>query len=109
MVGIAAGLEIGGVSRYLSVPFAAAAVTALVLAGSFHRVEIVLLVLSSVFVTYIASGILAHPRWGQAARGLVVPDLPPAVTRSLSPRPPSARRSPLGGSPSSSPTPSTRS
>jgi len=51
MVGIAAGLEIGGVSRYLSVPFAAAAVTALVLAGSFHRVEIVLLVLSSVFVT----------------------------------------------------------
>src|SRR5438067_370131 len=55
---------------------AAAAVTALVLAGSFHRVEIVLLVLSSVFVTYIASGILAHPRWGQAARGLVVPDLP---------------------------------
>src|SRR5437764_3982062 len=76
MAGIAAGLEIGGVSRYLSVPRAAAAVTALVLAGSFHRVEIVLLVLSSVFVTYIASGILAHPRWGQAARGLVVPDLP---------------------------------
>src|SRR5438874_12131954 len=76
MAGIAAGLEIGGVSRCLSVPLAAAAVTALVLAGSFHRVEIVLLVLSSVFVTYIASGILAHPRWGQAARGLVVPDLP---------------------------------
>src|SRR5439155_2820414 len=76
MAGIAAGLEIGGVSRYLSVPLAAAAVTALVLAGSFHRVEIVLLVLSSVFITYIASGILAHPHWGQAARGLVVPDLP---------------------------------
>jgi NRAMP (natural resistance-associated macrophage protein)-like metal ion transporter len=76
MAGIAAGLEIGGVSRYVSVPLAAAAVTTLVLVGSFHRVEIVLLVVSSVFLTYIASGILAHPHWGQAARGLVVPDLP---------------------------------
>jgi len=76
MAGIAAGLEIGGVSRYLSVPLAAAAVTTLVLAGSFHRVELVLLVISSVFITYIASGILAHPHWGEAARGLVVPDLP---------------------------------
>jgi NRAMP (natural resistance-associated macrophage protein)-like metal ion transporter len=76
MAGIAAGLEIGGVSRYVSVPVAAAAVTTLVLAGTFHRVELVLLVISSVFITYIASGILAHPQWGQAARGLVVPDLP---------------------------------
>ena len=76
MAGIAAGLEIGGVSRYVSVPLAAVAVTTLVLAGSFHRVEIVLLVISSVFITYIASGILAHPHWGEAARGLVVPELP---------------------------------
>jgi len=76
MAGIAAGLEIGGVSRYVSVPVAAVAVTALVLGGTFHRVEIVLLVVSSVFITYIASGILSHPHWGQAARGLVVPGLP---------------------------------
>lgn len=76
MAGIAARLEIGGVSRYVSVPVATVAVTTLVLAGSFHRVEIVLLVISSVFVTYIASGILAHPHWGKAARGLAVPDLP---------------------------------
>jgi Mn2+/Fe2+ NRAMP family transporter len=76
MAGIAAGLEIGGVSRYVSVPVAAVAVTTLVLVGTFHRVEIVLLVISSVFLTYIASGILAHPHWGEAARGLVVPDLP---------------------------------
>ena len=76
MAGIAAGLELGGVSRYVSVPVAAVAVTTLVVVGSFHRVEIVLLVISSVFLTYIASGLLAHPHWGQAARGLVVPGLP---------------------------------
>lgn len=76
MAGIAAGLEIAGVPKYASVPIAAAAVTALVLGGTFHRVEVVLLVLSSVFITYIASGLLAHPHWGAAARGLLVPGLP---------------------------------
>ena len=76
MAGIAAGLEIGGVSRYVSVPLAGVAVTTLVVVGTFHRVEIVLLVISSVFLTYIASGIIAHPHWGHAARGLLVPSLP---------------------------------
>ena len=55
---------------------AAVAVSALVLRGSFHRVEHVLLVLSAVFVTYVVAGFLAHPDWGAAARGLVVPSLP---------------------------------
>jgi NRAMP (natural resistance-associated macrophage protein)-like metal ion transporter len=78
--GVAASFELlGGVSRYLSVPLVGIAVSLLVLRGSFHRVEHVLLALSAVFVTYIASGILAHPNWGEAARGLVVPSMP--VTR----------------------------
>lgn len=76
LAGIAAGLEIAGISRYVSVPLAAGAVSALVVAGSFHRVELVLLTISSVFITYIASGILSHPHWNEAARGLAVPGLP---------------------------------
>jgi NRAMP (natural resistance-associated macrophage protein)-like metal ion transporter len=59
--GIAAGFELFGVSRYVSVPIAAAGVSFLVLRGSFHRVERVLLAVSAVFVTYILSGALAHP------------------------------------------------
>jgi Mn2+/Fe2+ NRAMP family transporter len=74
--GVAAACELAGISRYLSVPVAAAAVGVLVLRGSFHRVEHVLLALGAVFVAYIASGILAGPDWGSAARGLVVPELP---------------------------------
>jgi len=75
--GVAASLELlAGISRYASVPLAAIGVSALVLRGSFHRVEHVLLLLSAVFVTYIASGLLAHPDWGAAAKGLVVPNLP---------------------------------
>ena len=45
---------------------------ALVLRGGFHRVEHVLLALSSIFVAYILAGFLAHPGLGRAARGLVV-------------------------------------
>lgn len=74
--GIAAGFELFGVSRYISVPVAAVAVSLLVLRGSFHRVERVLLVLSTVFLAYIASGFMAGPDWGAAARGTVVPSMP---------------------------------
>ena len=48
----------------------------LVLRGSFHRVEHILLALSAVFVAYILSGFLAHPDLGATAKGLVVPQMP---------------------------------
>ena len=74
--GIAAGFELFGVSRYISVPVAAMAVSLLVLRGSFHRVERVLLGLATVFLAYIASGFLAGPDWAAALRGTVVPSMP---------------------------------
>ncbi len=74
--GVAASLGLAGVSRYVSVPVAAVAVSALVLKGSFHRVERVLLGIGTIFAAYIVSGFLAGPDWGSAARGLVVPSLP---------------------------------
>ena len=75
--GVAAGMELlGGMSRYLSVPLAAIGVSALVLRENFRHVEHILLALSSVFVAYIISGFLAHPDWGAAAKGLVVPSIP---------------------------------
>jgi NRAMP (natural resistance-associated macrophage protein)-like metal ion transporter len=75
--GVAAGADLlGGVSRYLSVPFAAAGVSLLVLRGTFRYVEHILLALSTVFVAYVISGFLAHPDWGATAKGLVVPSLP---------------------------------
>jgi Mn2+ and Fe2+ transporters of the NRAMP family len=75
--GVAASLELlAGISRYATVPLAGIAVSALVLRGSFRRVEHVLLLLSAVFITYIGAGLLAHPDWGQVAKGLVVPHMP---------------------------------
>lgn len=75
--GLAAGAQLlTGVGRGIAVPVAAIAVGALVLRGNFHRVEHVLLALSSVFVTYIVAGFLAGPDWGEAARGAIVPSVP---------------------------------
>jgi NRAMP (natural resistance-associated macrophage protein)-like metal ion transporter len=77
LAGVAAGSELlFGTSRYVSVPLAAIAISILVLRENFHRVEHLLLALSSVFVAYVVAGILAHPDWGAAARGLVVPSIP---------------------------------
>jgi NRAMP (natural resistance-associated macrophage protein)-like metal ion transporter len=75
--GLAAGAHLlTGVGRGVAIPVAAVAVGVLVLRGSFHRVEHVLLALSAVFVTYIVAGFLAGPDWGEVARGSFVPSLP---------------------------------
>lgn len=74
--GIAAGGELFGVSRYVSVPLAAVGVSLLVLRRGFRGIEHILLALSSVFLCYVLAGVLAGPDWGDAARGLVVPSLP---------------------------------
>lgn len=75
--GVAAGMQLlGGVNPYLSVPLAAAAVSALVLRESFRQIEHVLLLLSSVFVAYIVAGFMAGPDWGATAKGLLMPGMP---------------------------------
>ena len=75
--GVVAGTELlFGTTRYISVPLAALGVSILVLRENFHRVEHFLLALSSVFAAYVISGFLAHPDWGAAAKGAVVPNLP---------------------------------
>jgi len=74
--GIAAGGQIFGVPRVISVPVAAVLVSLLVLRGGFRRVERVLLALSAVFIAYVGAGLLAGPDWAAALHGLVVPTLP---------------------------------
>ena len=74
--GVAIGLELAGVSRYVSVPAAAALVGFVVLRGSFHRIEHVLLLLTTTFIAYVGAALLAQPDWRAAGRGLVVPSLP---------------------------------
>ncbi len=74
--GIGAVAQLAGLPTALCVLGAAGLIVGLVLAGSFHRVEHVLLALSAVLASYFVAGVLAQPDWSQAARGLVVPSMP---------------------------------
>ena len=72
-VGIAAATELFGIPRFLSVPVAAIIIWWLVVKGSYQRVERVFLVMTLVFLAYIASAFLARPDWSKVAVGLVRP------------------------------------
>lgn len=71
--GIASGMEMFGVSKYISVPVAALGVWLLVVGGSYKRVQRVFLGLSLVFLTYVVAAFLAQPNWGEALHDTVVP------------------------------------
>lgn len=71
--GIAASMELFGVSKYLSVPAAGLLVWLLVVKGSYQQVEKVFLVMTLVFFAYPISAILAHPNWSQVATGILRP------------------------------------
>lgn len=73
--GIAAGTEIFGISRYISVPVAAFLVWIVVILGSYKYVEKVLLVFCVIYVTYIISGIMIHPDWGMVIKETVTPHI----------------------------------
>lgn len=71
--GIASGMEMFGVSRYVSVPIAAAAVWFLLVGGNYKRVQSVLMALSFVFVTYVVAAFMAQPDWNAAIASTVTP------------------------------------
>jgi NRAMP (natural resistance-associated macrophage protein)-like metal ion transporter len=71
--GVAASMQIFGVSKYISVPLAAIAVWLLVVRGSYSQVEKIFLVACGFYLTYVVSAILAKPDWLVAAKETVAP------------------------------------
>ncbi|MES9995879.1 Nramp family divalent metal transporter [Desulfovibrio aminophilus] len=72
--GIAAGMELFGVSRFISVPLAAVAVWLLIVKGTYRLVEKIFLVACLVYVAYPVAAFLAKPDWLAVGRGLVLPE-----------------------------------
>src|SRR3990172_13409572 len=72
--GIAASLELFGVSRFISVPLAALLIWALVVKGSYRIVERVMLFFCIIYGSYIISGFLAKPPWLDVMSQLVTPN-----------------------------------
>ena len=73
--GVAAAMQIFGVSKYIAVPIAAILVWSLVIRGTYRQVEVIFLVACAFYVTYVISAVMAKPDWILAAKGVVIPNL----------------------------------
>ncbi len=73
--GVAAAFEIFGVTKYVSVPLAAGLVFYTTRAWGYERMRKVFLVSAMLYFVYVVSGVLAHPDWGAALHGSVVPTM----------------------------------
>jgi Mn2+/Fe2+ NRAMP family transporter len=71
--GVAASLEIFGISKFIAVPLAAVGVWLLIVKGSYRLVERVFLFASAVYLAYFVSSVLAKPSWSDVGRAIVVP------------------------------------
>jgi NRAMP (natural resistance-associated macrophage protein)-like metal ion transporter len=71
--GVAASMEIFGVSKYISVPLSAFFVWWLVVKGSYKSVEKAFLAACLFYVSYIISGFLVNPDWGEIAAQFFTP------------------------------------
>jgi Mn2+/Fe2+ NRAMP family transporter len=73
--GIASGMGLFGVSKYIVVPLGAILVWAVVVGNSYKPVERLLIVFSLVYFAYPVSAILAHPDWHRAFHDTIVPNV----------------------------------
>ncbi len=73
--GVAGAMDIFGVSPYIAVPVAAVVVWVLVVRGSYRYVERILLALCLIYFTYVISGFLVHPNWGEVLHQTLVPPI----------------------------------
>ncbi len=74
--GISAAASLVGIPSWISVPLAGVLICLIVVLGSFHRVEVILLIISSTLALYIVDGILAGPDWMLVARHSLIPSMP---------------------------------
>ena len=74
--GISAAGGLIGIPSWISAPVAGLLISLVVVLGSFHRVEQVLLVISSTLALYIVDGLLAEPDWEKVIHHSLIPHLP---------------------------------
>jgi NRAMP (natural resistance-associated macrophage protein)-like metal ion transporter len=73
--GLASGMSIFHVNRFISVPLGAIMVWFLVVRGTSRIVEKVFLAACVFYVSYLISGFLPHPDWKAVAMGTIVPSM----------------------------------
>ncbi len=72
--GIASGMGVFRISKYIAVPLGAMLVWYVIVRGSYKPVERILILFSFVYLAYPVSAFLAHPDWHAALVKTVVPE-----------------------------------
>ena len=71
--GMASGMGLFGVSKYIAVPIGAALVWMMVVRNSYKPVERILIIFSMIYFSYVISAFFAHPDWKAAIHNTIVP------------------------------------
>src|SRR4030066_266341 len=73
--GVAGSMNIFGVSKYISVPIAAALVWLLVVKGTYQIAERIFLIFSVSLLTYVVSALMSKPQWGEIGSAIIRPQM----------------------------------
>jgi len=81
--GVAAGMEVFGVNKFISVPVSALLVWWMVVKGTYKSVEKAFLVACVFYISYIITGVIVKPDWENVLQQFLKPQLslnPPEMT-----------------------------
>jgi len=73
--GVAAGMEVFGVNKFISVPLSAFLVWWMVVKGTYKSVEKVFLVACVFYISYVITGVIVKPNWGLVFEQFLHPKL----------------------------------
>lgn len=71
--GVAAGMQLFGINKYMSVPLGAFLVWALVVKGTYKSVEKIFLFACLFYIAYVVSGFIAKPDWDEVLISTIKP------------------------------------
>ena len=71
--GLALGMGLFDVTKYIAVPIGAVAIWLLVVRGRYRKVELILIGFSLIYFAYAISAAMAHPDWGLALKQTLIP------------------------------------
>jgi Mn2+/Fe2+ NRAMP family transporter len=73
--GVAGSMHVFGVSKYIAVPLAAAAVWLLVVKGTYRFAEKIFLIFSVALLSYIVSALMGKPHWSEIGTAMIHPEI----------------------------------
>lgn len=73
--GVAGSMQVFDISKYISVPIAAALVWWLVVRGTYKFSERVFLIFSAFLLVYVVSAIMGKPHWHDIGQAMIKPDI----------------------------------